>query len=112
MYYKTNNMNLTDWIKRRVVELKKEYDVASGVGLQDDGALKSTLDAIRTGGKIEGYGEVLEHVKKNGKSLNRILLDVMNLGMTLRQDQLSGHGNRSGNEVLAEWIEKNLWNAK
>lgn len=37
-----------------------------------------------------------------------LLLDVMNLGMTLRQNQLNGQCSKSGREVLNEFIEKNL----
>lgn len=35
------------------------------------------------------------------------LIEVMNLGMTLRQDQLTGHSDKSGVEVLNKWIEQN-----
>jgi hypothetical protein len=42
------------------------------------------------------------------EELMPIFLDIMNLGMSLRQDQLSGHSGRSGNEVLKEWLELNL----
>lgn len=38
----------------------------------------------------------------------KILSDVMNLGMSHRQDQLEGHTVRSGNEVLEEWIKQKL----
>jgi hypothetical protein len=44
----------------------------------------------------------------NREELDKILLDVMNLGMSLRQDQLSGHDQRSGNEVLEEYKNENL----
>lgn len=41
--------------------------------------------------------------------LENKLKDVMNLGMTLRQNQLSGRGgNKSGNDVLAEWWIQNI----
>ncbi len=36
------------------------------------------------------------------------LLSVMNLGMTLRQNQLNGSDFRSGKEVLNNWIKQNL----
>jgi hypothetical protein len=32
------------------------------------------------------------------------LKNVMNLAMMLRQNQLSGHSDKSGNEVLAEYV--------
>lgn len=35
------------------------------------------------------------------------LLEVMNLGMELRQNQLNGSDLRSGNEVLEEWKSLN-----
>lgn len=60
---------------------------------------------------IEKYERVKFTFKKNKKnSKKRIyseedLLEIMNLGMKLRQNQLSGFDNRSGNEVLKEWIE-------
>jgi hypothetical protein len=34
----------------------------------------------------------------------QIALDVMNLGMSLRQDQLIGWTDKSSNEVLAEYM--------
>ena len=40
-----------------------------------------------------------EHVKQ--------LDEVMNLGMDARQGQLQGYENRSGNEILQEFINKN-----
>jgi hypothetical protein len=41
------------------------------------------------------------------KDLRQILLDVMNLGMVLRQNQLNGYSTISGKELLNDWIEKN-----
>lgn len=35
-----------------------------------------------------------------------IALDIMNLGMTLRQDQLDGYDSRSGREVLDEFLSQ------
>jgi hypothetical protein len=32
------------------------------------------------------------------------LNNVMNLAMTLRQNQLAGYSDKSGNEVLAEYV--------
>ena len=34
------------------------------------------------------------------------LIDVMNLGMDLRQNQLQGYISKSGINILEEWIEK------
>lgn len=42
------------------------------------------------------------------EQVDKMLNDVMNLGMILRQNQLSGHDHRSGNEVLEEWKRNNL----
>jgi hypothetical protein len=39
--------------------------------------------------------------------LKQVLLEVMNLGMSLRQNQLSGHSSESGNDVLDNWIDEN-----
>lgn len=36
-----------------------------------------------------------------------MLHDIMNLGMSIRQDQLSGYCDKSGNEVLREWFKQN-----
>lgn len=36
--------------------------------------------------------------------------DILNLGMTLRQNQLNGSDGRSGNEVLSEYLKKELKN--
>lgn len=37
-----------------------------------------------------------------------MLIEVLNLGMELRQDQLNGNSNLSGQEVLQQWMDKNL----
>lgn len=50
---------------------------------------------------IAGYQAALA----DGCYTKQNLLDVMNLGMTLRQDQLNGHSAKSGNEVLGEYIQ-------
>lgn len=42
------------------------------------------------------------------EQVDKMLNDVMNLGMMLRQHQLSGHDGRSGNEVLEEWKRNNM----
>lgn len=40
------------------------------------------------------------------EEVGMLLNKVMNLGMNLRQDQLQGYDNRSGNEVLNEfWVD-------
>jgi hypothetical protein len=40
------------------------------------------------------------------EEVQKIALDVMNLGMSLRQDQLKGWTDKSGNEVLKEYMDK------
>lgn len=47
-------------------------------------------------------------VKYLKSEFDQILLDVMNLGMSLRQNQLNGTSNESGVEVLNKWKEENL----
>lgn len=42
------------------------------------------------------------------KEVENLLLDVMNIGMTLRQNQLNGISGKSGREVLNEFIQRNL----
>lgn len=42
------------------------------------------------------------------EELDEILSEVMNLGMSLRQDQLNGYTSKSGNEVLEEYKQQNL----
>lgn len=37
--------------------------------------------------------------------VQKIAFDVMNLGMTLRQNQLNGSINKSGNEVLKDYMD-------
>lgn len=41
------------------------------------------------------------------KSLKDIFNEVMNLGITLRQNQLSGWSGESGNEVLENYLKEN-----
>lgn len=38
------------------------------------------------------------------EQVNQIALDVMNLGLTLRQNQLNGTDGRSGNDVIKEYL--------
>ena len=38
--------------------------------------------------------------------LVELFYEVMNLGMGLRQDQLSGHDTRGGNVVLHDWFKE------
>lgn len=38
------------------------------------------------------------------EEVQKIALDVINLGMGLRQDQLNGWTDKSGNEVLKEYM--------
>ena len=40
------------------------------------------------------------------EEVQKITLDVMNLGMSLRQDQLTGWTDKSGNEVLKEYMDR------
>lgn len=44
----------------------------------------------------------------NEETFREILNKVMNLGMAVRQDQLRGYSDKSGNEVLDEWIEEKI----
>lgn len=39
------------------------------------------------------------------EEVQKIALDVMELGMKLRQDQLKGWTDKSGNEVLKEYMD-------
>lgn len=43
---------------------------------------------------------------ERNKAFEELANDIMNLGMTLRQNQLSGHSDKSGNEVLKEFLDK------
>ena len=47
--------------------------------------------------------ELMKRCLTNEHTL-QLLKDVMNLGMGLRQDQLNGFSDKSGNELLAELI--------
>lgn len=40
------------------------------------------------------------------EELYQIGLDVINLGMSLRQNQLNGWTDKSGNEVLSDYLER------
>lgn len=46
--------------------------------------------------------------RKSNIEILDMLNDVMNLGMTLRENQLNGSDNRSGLEVLQSYIDRNL----
>lgn len=62
------------------------------------------------------YKIVIPEQQTNGEAAEKMytesevkdmLLEVMNLGMKVRQDQLSGHTDKSGNNFLWEWFEQN-----
>ncbi len=46
------------------------------------------------------------------KQFEPLFKDVLNMGMTIRQDQLHGYCEKSGNEHLAEWIVEQKQNMK
>lgn len=48
------------------------------------------------------FNETKEHWFNQFKSE---FLEVMNLGMDLRQNQLNGYCDKSGNEILNEWFD-------
>jgi len=52
----------------------------------------------------------LQEAKKNWTfdEIKPKLLEVIELGMSLRQDQLAGENTKSGVEVLEDWITKNM----
>lgn len=43
----------------------------------------------------------------NKEELRTFGLEVMNMGMDLRQQQLQGRTDKSGNDVFTEWFNKN-----
>lgn len=76
--------------------------------IQDD------IDDESTGNEYKGILENLHEVEKlitntpinlhEYEELQTVFSDIMNLGMTLRQNQLNGSDGRSGNEVLEEYL--------
>lgn len=36
------------------------------------------------------------------------IYEILDIGMSARQDQLSGHEQRSGKEIINEWVKENL----
>ena len=61
--------------------------------------------------KLNTSNEVTTHNVKTSwirEEVEKIILDIMNLGMELRQSQLNGSDTRSGTMVLKEWKENNL----
>jgi len=58
-----------------------------------------------------GQDNILDNIPEKVYSkdeVKELLLEVMNLGMTLRQNQLNGQCGKSGREVLEEFIKKVL----
>lgn len=52
---------------------------------------------------IDGYEA--RRLEESNSYTPQDLLEVMNLGMSLRQSQLNGSDSRSGNEVLYQWMQ-------
>lgn len=57
--------------------------------------------------EIKSLRDKLSQLSDN-KQFDKILLDVMNLGMEVRQNQLNGHCTKSGSELLDAWKKDNL----
>ena len=52
---------------------------------------------------------VFDEVSFGGEEIKKMLTTVMNLGMTVRQDQLNGDNTKkSGQEILDKWLENYL----
>lgn len=57
--------------------------------------------------EMEEQGVKVEKLYKV-KELKAICHEVLNMGMSLRQNQLAGYDGRSGNELLEEYLNKTL----
>ena len=69
---------------------------------------QSDLFVRPTSNKIASF--VIDYLKDpttHPKNERITVLDIMNLGMNLRQNQLNGSDTRSGVEVLTEWLNEN-----
>ena len=61
--------------------------------------------------KVDSHNTITIHAIKNSwnrEELDFILDEVMNLGMVLRQHQLNGQSQESGNDILENWKNENL----
>lgn len=59
-------------------------------------------------GIIEGikWQAEQENNKYNAEEVFRLTLDALDLGMTIRQDQLKGYSEKSGKELHKEWFDQ------
>ena len=53
---------------------------------------------------IAGF-DLAEKIMFSKEELFNLTLDAVDLGMTLRQNQLSGYAQKSGKEIHQEWFE-------
>lgn len=92
-------------------EIDKDLDYYYGFGLDNwdyypilTEEWKEVITKLRNGSILD-----IDQEKAYTKDeIKNLLVQVMELGMTVRQNQLNGSENRSGREVLEEFIKNNL----
>lgn len=86
-------------------ELDDAYDTADAVA---DAAAYAAKKENKTSDKQQNGNDFIADVRRSFsyEEVQKIALDVMNLGMSLRQDQLNGWTDKSGNEVLKEYMDR------
>lgn len=105
-----------EFIKKYVTKYNKGEQIISVMveyeklftGWNEDQSEKTHDEFIKVNPKDNTI--TIKPIKDNWtrEELDRILNDVMNLGMVLRQNQLAGSVEKSGIEVLNYWKDKNL----
>lgn len=95
-------------------EIDKDLDYYYGFGLNNwdyypilTEEWKEVITKLRNGSILDIKPEYQEKAYTKDEIKN-LLVQVMELGMTVRQNQLNGSEIRSGREVLEEFIKNNL----
>lgn len=89
-------------------------DNAAIIAINIAGKIKPELTEKEQSFFISGFQECLKYIYINKihifsvDEFNKISKDIINLGMSLRQDQLNGYSDKSGDEILKEYINNNI----
>lgn len=99
---------LTYWQYKKPLKDIKEYGELKFEELTDRD--KYNLGSFKLGvlrGIKEAEERLIPYIQAASKKqyTEEDMLNVMNLGMTLRQDQLNGNTTKSGNEILADYVK-------
>ena len=111
-------LQLEDKTYRKIIA---STDSSLNLPLLSEQSIKLLIDYYNQFGKMPEFVEttvwelhnevditIPEERKYSREEVEIMLKDILNIGMNLRQEQLRGYSDKSGIEVLKEYIKQNL----